>query len=64
MQRWEAHVTKWAGWATDRDMAVEFVWWGSSELTLRLSRDDQAGRVRFWFGGAGRFSDEWFDKKL
>ena len=64
MQRWEVHVTKWEGWASERGMAVEFVWWGSSELTLRLSQDDQAGRIRFWFGDAGRFSAEWFDRHL
>ena len=64
MQRWEAHVTKWQGWATERGMAVEFVWWGSSRITSLLAHDRQAGRVRFWFGGAGRFSDEWFDKQL
>ena len=42
----------------------QFVWWGSSELTYRLAQDHQGGRVRFWFGGVGQFSDEWFDKHL
>ena len=64
MRRWRSRVTKWEGWASERGMAVEFVWWGLSEFIWRLSQDDQAGRVRFWFGGAGRFSDEWFDKQL
>ena len=64
MQRWESRVAKWEGWARERGMAVEFVWWGSSELTCRLSQDHQAGRVRFWFDGAEQFSDEWFDKHL
>ena len=64
MQRWDSRVAKWEAWAAERGMAVEFVWWGSSELISRLSQDDQAGRVRFWFQGAGRFSDEWFDKHL
>lgn len=64
LQRWESRVVKWQGWATELGMDVEFVWWGSSELVDRLSHDRQAGRLRFWFGGAGRFSDGWFDKQL
>ncbi len=62
MQRWESRVEKWEGWARERGMAVEFVWWGESELWDRLSLDRQAGRLRFWFGSAGPFSDEWFEK--
>ena len=64
MQKWEQHVSTWAGWAQERGMEVEFVWSGSSELTNLLSQDRQAGRLRFWFGTAGQFSDEWFDKQL
>ena len=60
MQRWESHIAKWEGWASDRGMAVEFEWWGTSELTLRLSQESQAGRFRFWFGPAGQFNSEWF----
>lgn len=64
MQRWESRVAKWNRWASERQMAIEFVWWGSFELLHRLSHEDQAGRVQFWFGGVGRFSEQWFDKKL
>lgn len=64
MQRWETHVAKWEGWASDRGMAVEFVWWGSSELISRLSQESQSGRTLFWFGTAGKFNAEWFDAKL
>ena len=62
-QRWESRVTRWGSWAQQRGMAVEFVWWGTSELLDLLSQDAQAGRLRFWFGG-GQFSDEWFDQHL
>ena len=64
MQKWEQRVSTWEGWAHERGMEVEFVWWGSSELTSLLSHDRQAGRLRFWFGTAGQFSNEWFDKQL
>lgn len=64
MQKWEKHVSTWEGWAQERGMEVEFVWWGSSELTDLLSQDRQAGRLRFWFGTAAQLSGEWFDKQL
>ena len=64
LQRWKDRVAKWEGWAHELGMAVEFVWWGSSELLSRLSRDSQAGRCRFWFGAVGQFSPAWFDKQL
>ena len=64
MQKWEQHVSTWECWAQERGMEVEFVWWGSSEMTSLLSQDRQAGRCRFWFGTAGQFSDEWFGKQL
>ncbi len=63
MQRWETHVEKWEGWAGDRGMEVEFVWWGSSELISRLSHEFHSGRTLFWFGTAEQFSAEWFDAK-
>ena len=64
MQRWERHVDKWEGWAGDRGMDTEFVWWGSSELLERLSTEQHAGRVDFWFGNARRFSPDWFESRL
>ena len=64
MNRWNDHLAKWQDWATERDMSVEFVWWGSSELIERLSDESQAGRVEFWFGDQTRFSREWFRKRL
>ena len=64
LQRWKDRVAKWEGWAHDLGMTVEFVWWGSSELLSRLSRDSQAGRCRFWIGAVGKFGPAWFDRQL
>ena len=36
LQKWEHRVSTWEGWANERGMEVEFVWWGSSELTSFL----------------------------
>ena len=59
MDRWNEHVAKWQSWAIDRDMNVEFVWWGSSELIDRLSHEEHVGRRFFWFG-QHEFSQNWF----
>lgn len=63
MQRWNERVEKWEGWAQDRDLCVEFVWWGSSELIERLSQNEHIGRRYFWFGQRG-FDNEWFQARL
>ena len=59
MDRWNSHVKKWEGWAQGRGMNVEFVWWGSSQLVDRLSRNENIGRRYFWFGDRG-FDHDWF----
>ena len=59
MDRWNDHVAKWEGWARDRGINVKFVWWGSSELIDRLSREEHTGRRFFWFG-QHEFSQNWF----
>ena len=58
-QRWEEHVAKWKGWAGER--AVEFKFWGQSEIIERLY--ERAGLVRYWFDQAF-FDQAWFDKRL
>ena len=60
MQRWDDRVSKWRGWAQERGMNVEFVWWGSSELIERLSRPEHIGRLFFWFQEQF-FSETWYE---
>ena len=61
--RWGQHVLKWEGWASDRGLTVEFVYWGRSELLECLARPEHAGRLRFWFD-VRRFDRSWFDARL
>ena len=63
MQRWTERIEKWEGWAQERSMCVEFVWWGSSELLERLAQNEHIGRRYFWFGQHG-FDDDWFQALL
>ena len=64
LQRWEKRVGLWAEWAAHRDMHVDFVWWGSSELTERLIDKKQAGRAEYWFGDPTSFNQDWFRNRL
>ena len=64
LDRWNERVAKWERWAADSRRSVEFCWWGSSELIERLSTEDHAGRVSFWFGDHTRFTNQWFKKRL
>ena len=63
MDRWNQHAQKWVGWAQQRSMHVEFVWWGSSELVEKLSQPQQIGRLFYWFGNHG-FDHDWFHGRL
>ncbi len=62
-QKWLDHVVKWSGWATAKEMSVQFIWWGSHELLDRLALPANAGLARFWFDAAV-FDSRWFDKRL
>ena len=59
LDRWNNQVNKWMGWAQEKGMTVEFVWWGSAELLDRLSHNENIGRRFYWFGQRG-FDQEWF----
>ena len=63
MDQWNNHFTKWEGWASDRGMDVEFVYWGSSELIDLLSRQSEGGRLFFWFGEV-ELNQSWFGDRL
>ena len=62
-QHWEQRVAKWEGWAQERGMSVEFIWWGDHELTNILSGTQHVGRRQFWFGQLG-LNEEWFQQHL
>jgi hypothetical protein len=63
LDRWNERVAKWVGWARKRKMSVDFVYWGDSELTSRLDREENRGRYWFWFNRE-QFTPEWFRRKL
>lgn len=60
MDKWNEKVEKWKKFAQDeyhRD--VELVYWGSSELITRLTREENLGLKSFFFGDID-LSNEWF----
>lgn len=64
LDKWNERVTKWKSLATSRGMSVEFCWWGASELIDRLSSEEHAGRMAFWFDDHRRFTTRWFRDRL
>jgi hypothetical protein len=62
-QKWLNHVAKWSGWAKEKEMSVEFIWWGSHEMLDKLALPANTGLARFWFDAAV-FDPNWFDKRL
>ncbi len=63
MDKWEQYVTKWRDLASARNMAVDFVYWGSHELLTLLAHPENAGRVAFWFH-IREFDNAWFRRQL
>ena len=60
MNKWKEHVEKWRSWAGEKQMSVEFEYWGEHEISTRLSLEDHRGRYFFWFKKES-FSQKWFD---
>lgn len=59
MQKWKEHCDKWARWAVERGMTVDFSYIGESELLAALTLPGQEGRARYWFD-ATILTPEWF----
>lgn len=62
-QRWDERVAKWAGWAAERHMDVDFVWQGSHELLDLLAKPEHVSRVRFFFD-TFTVEHRWFERRL
>lgn len=63
MDKWNEKVEMWEGWAKEKDMSVEFIYWGEHEIGERLSREDHKGRFFFWFNEE-YFSNQWFEHHI
>lgn len=49
LEKYNDRKEKWERWADERDMDVEFVFWGQSQLLEFLSKEKHKGRLYFWF---------------
>lgn len=63
MDKWENKVEEWTEFAESKGREIEFEYWGSSELFDRLSRPENAGKLKYWFNKE-EFSDIWFKNRL
>jgi hypothetical protein len=62
-ERWNDHEKKWISWASEREMKVDFIYWGSHELLDLLTKPINHGRLRFWFD-IHWLSRDWFIARL
>lgn len=62
-QRWDQRVPKWQKWAQQKGMSVDFKLWDSSTLISSLTKPENAGMLRYWFGQSG-FDEAWFRTRL
>lgn len=63
MDKWHGKVKRWQKFAKDTyNRDIEFIYWGSSELITRLSREENTGLKSFFFGDI-ELSDQWFQKQ-
>ena len=46
---WNERVNMWQQYADERERSIEFIFWGDHELHQRLSKEEHAGRYKFWF---------------
>lgn len=60
LDKWNDRVTKWKGWAADKEMEVEFLPWWSSDIIRRLQFSENAGLTYFWFKKE-ELTDKWVD---
>ena len=60
MEKWNDKVEKWKQFALDTyNKEIDFIYWGSSEFIERLSREENTGLKKFFFGEID-LSDNWF----
>lgn len=64
LDKWNDSVEKWRFYAQEKyGRSVEIEYWGSFELTDRLVKEENIGRIKYFFY-TKEFSDEWFERKL
>ena len=63
MDKWNAKVQEWQIYATSKGRMIEFEYWGNSELFERLGKQENEGKLHFWFNQE-ELSDDWFQGRL
>jgi hypothetical protein len=63
MSKWNKKTTIWKQYAKDKyNRDIDFVYWGSSEFIDRLSREENVGLKKFFFGEID-LSRKWFQQQ-
>lgn len=62
LQKWKDHVTDWKKYALDKNMTVQFEYWGKHELEKRLRQPENEGLIYYFFNKT-ELTDTWFQSK-
>lgn len=57
--KWKSHIRKWKEFAQSEGREIEFEFWGNFELSILLSKPENAGKKFFWFD-ENELSENWF----
>lgn len=63
MDKWNKKVVEWQEYVKLKGREIEFEYWGHSEIFDRLSKEENKGKLYYWFE-IEEFSDDWFKKRL
>lgn len=63
MDKWISKIAEWKKFANECGRIIDFEYWGTFELSHRLSLEKHAGRRYYWFGDA-EFSNNWFEEQI
>jgi len=63
MNQWKEHVTKWEEIAVSNEMSIKFDFWGDTQLTERLIRPENRGKLWYFFE-KDVLTPEWFNRRI
>jgi hypothetical protein len=63
LDKWDERTEKWGGWALGHGMTVDFVIGGESNIFALLAKEENKGRILFWFNEEV-FSSDWLRHQI
>lgn len=62
LTKWKEKIEEWKKYSSEKNPDIKFTFWGSSELTRKISKPANTGMRFFWFNEL-EFTNDWFENK-